>query len=223
VPVQFRLNVPARAIAVIALMPVSAVQAQRGPIQFGLEAGATRSDFIGSDAGVARARSSVFGGVTAVSHARGSMLGLQTGLHLISKGVAVNEGDVSGSFRLRYLEVPLLLRLSPTGNRTRSVPTITVGATLGARIACRIASNEDGLNGEFDCDSGFIGALIDFKRFDAGLSIGGEVAVPVRTQYLVVPMVRYTHGLTKIADSDTRDDVRNSTLQIGIGIRFRRE
>ncbi len=209
-------------LAAALLLSATTLPAQRRGLQFGVEGGATVSTFVGGDADAAKTRISPFAGVTVISHAPGSILGFQSGLQLVSKGAAYSESDGSGSISLRYLEVPLLFRFRPAAPGTGIVPSITAGVTVGARIACNISAEGDGLSGNIDCDSGFVGDFVKFKRFDAGLSVGAEAAVPFKAKYEVVPMVRYTYGLTKVGDSDGNQDIRNSVLQIGVGFRFRR-
>ncbi len=192
------------------------------PVQFGVEAGAAFTTFVGRDADAAKRRTGPFGGVTVMVQKPGALLGFQSGLTLISKGVSVDEEGVSGSFRLRYLEVPLLLRIGKAANGSGIIPAITAGATVGARIGCTISASGDGISGELDCDSEILGQRVDFNRFEAGVALGAEVAFPYRKRLLIVPMVRYTRGLTKIGDSGSEDDIRNEVIQLGIGIRFRR-
>lgn len=204
------------------LAPATASHAQSRPIQIGAETGAAFTTFVGRDAELARSRTSPFAGITLVSHAPGAVVGFQSGLQLVSKGVSIDEDGLRGSFRLRYIELPLLLRFARAAQGAGLVPAITAGAMLGARIGCTITAEDENISGSFDCDEQIVGETVDFKRFEAGVSIGAEVAIPFRTRYLVIPMVRYTRGLTKIGDSETRDDVRNSVIQLGLGLRFRR-
>ncbi len=206
-----------------AVSGVLATTAWAQPVQFGVEAGAAFATFVGRDVEAAKTRTGPFAGLTVVVQKPGAKIGFQSGLHFVSKGVSVSEEDVSGSFRLRYLEVPLLLRLAGALQGSGIVPALTVGATVGARIGCAITASGQGITGSFDCDAGgVIGESVDFKRIEAGVAIGGEVAIPYRKRLLVVPMVRYTRGLTQIADSDTNDDIRNQVIQVGVGLRFRR-
>lgn len=214
-----------RSAAIVAVMAhtlVTPAAAQSLPLQFGVEAGAAFTTFVGRDAEVAKTRTGPFAGLTVVVHKPGAVVGFQTGLQLVSKGVSVDEEGVSGSFRLRYLEVPVMLRFARAVTGSGIVPAITAGATIGARIGCAITASGDGISGEFDCDSGLLGQSVDFKRVEAGVAVGAEVAIPYRKRLLIVPMVRYTRGLTKIADSDTNDDIRNQVIQLGVGLRFRR-
>ena len=210
-------------VAVMTCSLVTPARSQSLPLQFGVEAGAAFTTFVGRDADQAKSRTGPFGGVTLVAHKPGALVGFQTGLQVVSKGVSVDAEGVSGSFRLRYVELPLMLRLassSPTGSGI--VPAITAGATVGARIGCAITASGGGITGEFDCDSDFMGQSVDFKRIEAGVAVGAEVAIPYRKRLLIVPMVRYTRGLTKIGDSDANDDIRNQVIQVGVGLRFRR-
>lgn len=218
---------PRRSSATVTVLALfgTTLGAQAKPVQFGVEGGATLATLVGDDAVSPKPnrRTSPFVGLTLVAQRPGSSIGFQSGLQLVSKGSSVNEDGFSGSLRLRYVEVPLLLRFAPALAGSRLVPAITIGGAVGVRIGCSVTANGGGVNASFDCDDAILGTQADFRRVDAGVAVGAELGIPYRQRLLIVPMVRYTRGLTKIANSDTgRDDVRHSVAQLGVGLRFRR-
>jgi hypothetical protein len=187
------------------------------PVQIGVEAGAAFTKVVGPDASFSKRRTGPFGGVTVVVQQPDALLGFQTGLILISKGEALNEADrFDSAFRLRYLEVPLLLRAGKAVRGTGIIPAFTGGVTVGARIGCSVVTSSS----ETDCNSsGDI--LFDVDRFEVSTAVGAEVAFPYRKRLLIVPMVRYTRALTTIGDSGGTE-VSNDVIQVAIGLRFRR-
>ncbi|MES3034588.1 MAG: porin family protein [Gemmatimonadota bacterium] len=196
--------------------------AQASPVRFGIEAGAASAALVGDDAVYTDRRLSPFLGVTAITQRPGSSIGFQSGIQLVSKGASFDEEGFEGALRLRYLEVPLLLRFAPALAGSRLQPAVTVGGAMGLRIGCSVAFSGEGISGSVDCDDAENTEGADLKRFEAGVVVGAELGIPYRQRFLVVPMIRYTRGLTKIADSDTGDDdVRNSVIQVGVGLRFR--
>lgn len=209
------------ALAVLTLCTTS-LGAQASPVRFGIEAGAAIATLVGDDAESPKRRTSPFVGLTMVAQRPGSSLGFQTGVQLVSKGASIEEEGVSGSLRLRYVEVPLLLRFAPALAASRLRPAVTIGGTVGLRVGCSVNARSEGIDASFDCDEPVFGAEADFKRFEAGIAVGAELGIPYRQRLLIVPMIRYTRGLTKLAESDTgADDVRNSVILIGVGLRFR--
>lgn len=197
--------------------------AQKLPIQFGLEGGVVIADVVGDDTEESKSRTTGFGGVTMIVQKPGSVLGFQTGLQLVGKGSSFSEDGLNGSLRFRYLELPLMFRLSNPAGASGIVPALTVGGTVGMRIGCSIAGSGGGLSASVDCDDPDIGDFAEFNRFEAGLAVGGEVAIPSGQRLLIVPMVRYTRGLTSVIKAD-RDAsrVNNSVIMVGVGVRFRR-
>lgn len=197
--------------------------AQKLPVQFGLEGGVVIADVVGDDTGESKSRTSGFGGLTMIVQKPASVFGFQTGLQLVGKGSSINEDGINGSIRLRYLELPLMLRLSNPAGSSGIVPALTLGGTVGVRIGCSLAGSGGGVSATVDCDNRDVGDFAEFQRFEAGLAIGGEVAIPSGQRLLIVPMVRYTRGLTSVTKTD-RDvsKVNNSVIMVGVGVRFRR-
>jgi hypothetical protein len=200
----------------------AAAGAQKLPVQFGIEAGASIANVVGENTDGSKSRTGAFGGGTVVLHKPGSVLGLQTGLLLVSKGADLNGGDLDGTLRLRYLEVPVMLRLAAPGRSSRIVPALTVGGTLGVQVGCSIAASSGGFSSSLDCNDDALGDFAQFRRFEAGLVVGGEVAIPSGQRLLIVPMVRYSRGLTNIVDAGASGNAKNSVCILGVGLRYRR-
>jgi hypothetical protein len=210
------------AVALLLVATIGQVDAQAKAVSFGVEAGAGISTITGSDSDGAKSRTSPFFGITAVVQPVGGTFGFQSGLQLVGKGASTDEEGISGSVRLRYLEVPLLLRIAPTLAGSKLKPALLVGGALGLRVSCSVSAEGGGISANVDCDDSLLGGEAEVKRFDAGLAIGAELGIPFRERFLLVPMVRYTRGLMNVGDSaSSGNDVKNGIFQVGVGLRFR--
>ncbi len=215
-----RVRLVAPVLLVSALQSIPA-HAQRA-VRFGIEGGAALTNFAGGNITENDWRTSPWVGLSVVAERPGAVVGLQSGLHVVSKGPSFNTDAAIGSVRLRYLEVPLLLRLGPARPASRVRPVLLVGGAVGVRIGCSIAAEASGISASLSCDDAFFGSGADVQRVDAGLSIGGEVGIPFRKRMVIAPMVRYTLGLVNIASDGAGDyDSKNTALQLGVGLRFR--
>lgn len=229
---QFRssmvLDTPLSAARLLPLLGVLlAVQprpagAQRA-VSVGVEGGAALTNFSGGTISGNDWRTTPWIGLAVVAQRPASVVGFQTGLQFVSKGAAFGPAaGAVGAVRLPFVEVPLLLRLGPTSTASRVRPALLVGGSVGVRVGCSVTGELSGTSRTLTCDEAFFGSQADVQRFDAGLSIGGELGIPYKDRLLIAPMVRYTRGLIDIADDGT-DDYRskNTAFQIGVSLRAR--
>ena len=72
-----------------------------------------------------------------------------------------------------------------------------------------------------DCDGQDLEDYLQYRRVDAGLTIGGELAIPAGRRLLIVPTIRFTEGLIEIARDDA-SNVKNRVITVGVALRFRR-
>jgi len=196
-----------------------------GFVQFGLEGGASIANFIGSDAGNSKNRTGLYGGLTMLIQPQTSAIGFQTGVLYVEKGAKANNeptniGNLTGSINLRYIEVPVLVRIGVPMSFAGVSPTIMAGASLGYRVGCRIETSGTGFNSSFDCDDALGEDDFDTKRFDGGVSVGVEIPVAVGSSFILVPSVRYIRSLTNVVNG-SNNDIKNSNVLIGVGFRFR--
>lgn len=209
------------ALVLLCVLQSAPANAQRA-VRFGIEGGAALANFAGGDVTENDWRTSPWIGVSVVADRPGAVVGLQSGLHVISKGPAFNTGSAMRAVRLRYLEIPLLLRLGPARPASRVRPVLLLGGAVGVRIGCSVKAEQNDRSSSLDCADAFFGAQTDIQRVDAGLSVGGEVGIAYRNNLIIAPMVRYTQGLINVA-SDGTDAYKskNTAFQIGLGLRFR--
>lgn len=202
-------------IAVLALS-AGRVDAQR-LARLQLEGGAALATVSGEDLNGfdPRMRVAPYGGVGLILHAPTSRVGLQTGVYFVGKGAGFDEDGTEGSVQLSYLEVPLLLRLAPTSAGVR--PALFAGGTVAYRTGCTIEAEAVSV----DCDDEDLRDLLGFRRVDAGVTVGAELAIPAGRRLLIVPTIRFTEGLVEIAKDD-ESNVKNRVLSLSVALRFRR-
>lgn len=91
------------------------------------------------------------------------------------------------------------------------------GATVGDRLGCRIEAAGVGV----DCGGRDLEDSLNYRRVDAGLTMGGELAIPAGRRQLIVPTIRFTEGRIEIA-SDDASNVKNRVITVSVALRFRR-
>jgi hypothetical protein len=209
-------------VSLFAAVGARPVQAQKSMVQFGLEGGVTLANNVGADAAGSSGRTSGFGGGTVIVQRAGSPLGFQTGLLLVGKGSKIDSDGIAGAIRLRYLEVPLLLRYVPVTSQSGVSAAITAGVTVGARVSCNVQGRADGISVSANCASNELQDFVQVRRAEVGLAVGGELVFPVGNRLALAPMVRYTRGVTSVSSGSSNDRVYNGVVHLGIGLRSRR-
>lgn len=133
-------------------------------------------------------------------------------LNYMAKGAKFTEGDLTGTVKLNYVQVPLLLRLSlpiPAGPR----PYAFAGPAVSFEAGCTLAAESGGVSASADCaDADFF----ERKKLTwdvvggAGLGFGlglGEATIGVR----------YDLGLTSIDDSGANADIKTRAISVMVG------
>jgi hypothetical protein len=229
------------ATAVIALLPVAVSAQTPSRTQFGALIGLSSTSITDADLdGVAEL------GVSAETKRRmgfqigayltrqlSGNLSFQPEVHYIQKGakVDVSISDIEGgagsstaeaSIKFAYLEVPLLLRYDM--NQGKSVrPFLVAGPAVALRISCNIGLGFEGASLNTDCadaDDGETESDDPFKKFDAGVMVGGGISGTLSARPVSL-QVRYSYGLINIStqDADGRSP-RNTGISLLFGIGF---
>lgn len=185
------------AAALALAIPVSA------QTQFLVKGGLNTAFFAGEDAGGTEPRLGAVGGAGLRFNASPA-LGVQVEALYSQEGAV--EDDGSGTFRLDYLDIPILLRAGLPVS-----PYADAGLYAGAQIGIP-------LNAEFDSEFGD-----DFDEetlTDIGIALGGDYwsgAFGVDLRYVI--------GLTDTFDDEINGvfeplDIRNQTFTVTLGLRF---
>jgi hypothetical protein len=120
-----------------------------------------------------------------------------------------DESNVDASISLDYIEFPLLAMLT-IPMEGRFTPNVFVGPSIAFNIKAEWSAG---------------GASLDIKdevsSTDVGIAFGAGVKVGEIGPGAITADIRYTMGLTNVADSDFDDDsVRNNVLCFMVGYAF---
>ena len=169
------------AAAVLAAAPITSATAQSS--QFGLAAGASMATFTGDLADDAKNYTSFLFGAFAQLNMGG--VTIEPGAYYTGKGAKFEDQDLSGTFKLSYLQVPVLLKAGfPMGSTSRFY--LGAGPAIGFKIGCKIKAEAGGVSATTDCEdleddegngvkakstefSGIAVAGIEFGKFALGL------------------------------------------------------
>lgn len=185
------------------------------PLQFGVIGGVSIANFSGDDVGDADSRSAPFFGGTLVVQPTGS-LGFETGFLYMPKGSSTDFEGGTGTLKIDYVEVPLLLRLGINLAASPIKPVVLLGGYVGFKAACEVEGEGDGVSAEIDCDE----FDFDVKSTDFGVTGGLGVDIPIGARAILTPTARYSRGLTDVPDVDAAD-AKNSAVQIGAALRIK--
>lgn len=205
-----RRNMMMGVVSILLITPPAQAQGIRP--QFGIEAGAALATLTGDEDEGVKTKVAPYFGLSAIVQRPASMLGLQTGLFYVSRGAKFEESGSTGSLKLGYVELPIMLRIAPVTKSGAAVPAFFAGPSLAFRTGCKLEA--EGISVE--CDD-----FAELKSFDFGVTLGGEVAIPAGRQLFIVPSVRFTQSVTSISDEQDTS-VKNRTIQIGVGLRRHR-
>ena len=145
------------------------------------------------------------------------MLGVQVGAGFVQKGASETELGVDLEFEMGYIEIPLLLTLSPPTSGNVGF-TFSVGPAIGFNTGCTLSGTEGGITVEIDCDDPSIG--LEVKSFEVGAMVGAGLDIGLTESVSLVLDGFYNLGLTKVDDSGVDDDVKNRAFSILAGVSF---
>ena len=124
--------------------------------------------------------------------------------YFIRKGGKLKTGNPlttsESELRLNTLELPLLARFHAGRFYVNAGPSIAY--TLSGKSETGHASTKISFNNSVD----------GFKRFDAGVQIGGGVEFPFRQRRIALD-IRYCHGLTNIS---SQQEIYNRAIMISV-------
>jgi len=202
----------------------TAANAQNTAVQIGAGGGLAITTITGDDVEDAKNRNTPFFGGVLVIQKPGSRLGLETGLLQVPKGANTSIPGEAG-LELAYLEVPLLVRYSFGPPEAKVAPFLQLGGSMGIKSSCKVTAESVGSSQKIDCDDPQLLGLLEFKSLDLGIGGGAGVDISMGDRWVLSPSVRYTRGLSRLADGVGGDgenpDVRNSAFQVGVILRVR--
>ncbi|HKW10261.1 MAG TPA: porin family protein [Gemmatimonadaceae bacterium] len=135
----------------------------------------------------------------------------RTGLIYSRRGFDAFDSGTSLSFKISYVEVPLLVGYRfPTGSNLR--PYIMGGGQFGIKVGCLFEGRNGSASATVACEDPNIGG--DFESTDFSVVGGAGIAMPVGLDRFVVD-VRYAVGLMKI---ERNSEIKNRGFTFGMGL-----
>lgn len=139
----------------------------------------------------------------------GGPIALQTEVLYSQKGAKIEEGSASGTIKLDFIEIPILLRASSAPSSGGASFHVFGGPSLGFRVRARGESTFEGQTEEEDLDD-------EVESFDFGLVAGAGLEVG-----RFVLDGRYTWGLSNLNKEDQEDvKIRSRVFSVMAGVRF---
>jgi hypothetical protein len=202
------------ALALVLPLLTAPVAAQNRPT-VGVYGGVNFAKFGGDDVGDVETRTGFQAGAFA-SIPLGRIVSLMPGVAYSQQGTGVDiGGGVTGTFKLDYIEVPLLLKLAaPLQGSPKLRPYAVLGPAVGFEVGCKVKAQSGSQSAEVDCDDPTLG--LQTKPVEVGLHFGAGLEV---SQFFVG--LRYQLGLTSLDDSGADADIKNRVLAIVAGYGFR--
>jgi hypothetical protein len=176
-------------------------QATGEPLRIGVIGGLNLAKFGGEDtADNLENRVGLLGGLS-LTKARPGALGFEIDGLYSMKGAKSSGAASEATFKLDYLEVPLLLRYDfPVAGTIR--PHLAVGPSVALRVGCSAEGRSGGVTVSLDCDdAGDESFGSDLRTFDAGIVVGGGVDFTAGRNTLTLG-ARYSYGLLSISGGD---------------------
>jgi len=145
----------------------------------------------------------------------GGMLALEPQLLMVDKGIKSEEGGLSDTRKLTYLQIPVLVKvLFPIGAPGGVTGFLFAGPGVAYRVGCRLtlAQGGDELTGDCDLDE----ETEPLRSFDSSaiFGLGADIG---RATF----SIRYDHGLSRLDQSAAANDIKNRSVIILGGIRVR--
>jgi hypothetical protein len=207
-------------LLILSLSTFAADSAKKAPMAAGIRAGFSLGTATGSDAemsdGTKTSRFGFdFGGFFAFGVAKSFTL--QPELLYVQKGVKYEEigGPGKLTFKLDYLEIPVLIKFAPELQGSKIAPALFVGPYLGIRMGAKMKL--EGSGGAVEVD-----AKDAFKSTDFGMTFGGGLGYKMARGEMFFD-ARYDLGLSKVmkADEDGYEaDLKSGTFLILLGYKF---
>ena len=187
-----------------------------GQSSLGFRGGLSLASLGGDDAGDLDTKKGFsFGGFLNVPVS--SVLAVQVGAGFAQKGATETEEGFGLDFTLSYIEIPLLLTLSPSTSGNVGFHFF-IGPALAFKASCTVGASQAGVTVEFDCDDPQVDAPL--KSIDLGAMVGAGLEIGLTESVFLVLDGLYNLGLTKMDDSGFDDDTKNRAFSFLAGLSF---
>lgn len=209
-------------IVVLLSAALVAPSAASGTPGFGAKAGISSATFNGDSAeGLDSRTGFAFGGYLDLPLS--PTVAFHPEVLFVQKGARQSAVNFEYTYTLDYIELPLLVMLRIPTELTGVTPMLFAGPAIGFTATAGAKRESNSQTEELDIEN--------VKSVDFGLTIGGGVAFEVGPVTRLTVEVRYTLGLTNLADDPTSDstavslenvdgstpDLKNSSFVVLIG------
>lgn len=144
-------------------------------------------------------------------------LSLQPEALYLGKGFSGSDGGVESTFKLTYLQVPLLLQyhFPVEGNVS---PRLFAGPAVAFKLSCDVEGNDGSTSLEFPCeDFQDFGLDLNPRSTDFGLSFGG--GIDITSGGVVVTLDgRYDLGLSDVLEFEGVSGLKNRAWEFFAGV-----
>lgn len=203
-----------RAFAVVVVLSTFFVATARAQATLSLRGGATIATLGGDDVTEADSRTGMNVGA-ALTFGVSDNLGLQVGAAYVQKGGTATIDGAAATFRLDYVEFPVLLSLGiPT--RGSISPRFFLGPAFSVEAGCEVDGTDQGVTVTVACNA--FGSPV--KSIDVGAMGGAGLSIATGGSLAVTIDVVYDLGQSTIDDSGNPDDVKNRAWSILAGVSF---
>lgn len=201
-----------RLFAVVVVLSTFVVSTAQAQTILSVRAGASIATLGGDDVTDAESRTGMNVGA-ALTFGVSDNLGVHVGAGYAQKGATSTADGVDATFKLDYIEVPVLLALGiPT---TGSIsPRFFLGPAISVEAGCEIEGTDQGVTVTADCSD--FGAPV--KSIDIGAMGGAGLSIDTGGSLAVTLDVLYNLGLSTIDDTSNPDDVKNRAWSILAGV-----
>jgi hypothetical protein len=181
-------------------------------VELGIRVGVTTTSFVG-DADTDFAWKAGFSGGFPITVHINERLAFQPEILFSKKGAKTNaviEGiPLDLNFSISYLELPVLLKVTPTGGSTVR-PFVSAGPVIAMNIDARVRFSAEGSSTEQTNQDDSIGP------YDYGLAAGAGIDFDWNFRTFTLE-ARYTAGMSNLVDKDD-DPKRNAMFSVMLGI-----
>lgn len=134
---------------------------------------------------------------------------------MVEKGIKSEEGGLSVTAKLTYIQIPVLAKLRfPLGTSGRMTANLFAGPGIAYRVGCRLKLAEVGTGNDISGGCEQDGEAENLRSFDSSLIFGvgmdlGRTAVSLR----------YDMGLSRLDQSSEQNDIKNRSLILLAGFK----
>ncbi len=207
-----------RAAGALSLSLALAATASAQGLQFGVKAGWDRATMAVKDVSGAEARNDFAGGLFLTIPAT-PLVAVQPELLYVPKGAGATVQGGTGTVKLDYAEVPVLLRLNVPLENASVRPALFAGPFVGFKTTCKVEGTAGGRTASFNCDDPLFQGQMKVKSTDVGATFGGGLEFPLGGASALVE-ARYDLGLRTIDGSTDPADMKTRNILVFVGASF---